>query len=463
MKSFLQSTSAHGIPHLGSSSRFRKAFWGLVCVCSYIAMAWAVVQIFQKFKDPRNLKQIFSIEKACPLMKNGSMVFPKVYPRFVLCAQDPWSNLNRHDNISIRYFIDTSNDKSSSQKLPPLELTYLEPMFEGDNHTFGSCSALNVNSTDFEIIWNGVNASFLLYFSMIPGKEPFLNRRLGSGTSINIEVSSRIKSIRVHVSKIDVFELLGGSTSDYANDYPHNLGPIEKAYDENYCLNLIKASYHKYCDAFVLGSTKRAINFTEFDFDWVPSPISNFKYDCKKFNQSLRSNDYLINEYDQWADDQWYSGHDEYDRYYTYYDDGDYSYDKMDESDESTKSRQQKKVNQWAAHKCKPNSLKLSYELTNITEYVSSDVTSTQVSLLERVMQIMTCKESRAMEVSDLLSQIGGFLGLLIGASVMTVVEVFELLISFGFRYLTKLFQAFPLLSMKASLITGQHVAALNN
>ena len=163
MESFLQSTSAHGLPHLVTDSRHRKAFWILVCLGSYIAMICATVMLYQKFHDPKNLMQRILAEEVYPKMKDGKMEFPEVYPRYVLCAQDPWSNLSRYEDINIMYIVKEGGSEQESgpeppkmRKLPPLSLTYFEPMHEEDTDTFGMCCVLLIDSLSFAILWGKV-------------------------------------------------------------------------------------------------------------------------------------------------------------------------------------------------------------------------------------------------------------------------------------------------------------------
>ena len=50
----------------------------------------------------------------------------------------------------------------------------------------------------------------------------------------------------------------------------------------------------------------------------------------------------------------------------------------------------------------------------------------TTVALRPVMIKVVTSTQSPAMELTDLFSQIGGFLGLFVGASVVTMFEFFE-------------------------------------
>ena len=78
---------------------------------------------------------------------------------------------------------------------------------------------------------------------------------------------------------------------------------------------------------------------------------------------------------------------------------------------------------------CKPNGLQIRYrpEIRKIMPIGAGDKKHTIVRLYRDIVLTKTT-QSPSMTVVDLLSQIGGFLGLLVGASVITLFEVLELM-----------------------------------
>ena len=395
MESFLQSTSAHGLSYLISDSRHKKAFWMLVCLGSYIAMIWATVDLYRKFTDPTNLKQRTVVEEVNPLNADGTVMIPVVYPRYILCAQDPSSNLTRYEHIDVMYVTSTSYADNVYRKLPPLELTYFEPMFEKDLGTFGMCSSLPTDALGFLLTWGEVQGSFLLYFSLWPKKEPFINRRMISNKMVHLEVSRRVREVRINFSKMNIFEYYVGALSSHQDSFPHYIDPMPaRSYDQNLCMSLISASSdpYEYCiDGYVASAMGQNFNFEKFNCSWLNGQAISYLFcQCSSANPRGVQN-----------------------------------------------------IEHNAAHDCKSNALKLKYEFTNETIY--QDLSAEEfppesvVSLADFKIQTTTIKETHAMDVGDLLSQIGGLLGLLVGASIMTLFEVFELLCSFLIKFFKKI------------------------
>merc|ERR1712105_501262 len=54
--------------------------------------------------DPNNLKSGISVEMSTQsVTTDGRRVFSSVYPRFILCAQNPNTNLTKYEEIKIHY------------------------------------------------------------------------------------------------------------------------------------------------------------------------------------------------------------------------------------------------------------------------------------------------------------------------------------------------------------------------
>ena len=74
---------------------------------------------------------------------------------------------------------------------------------------------------------------------------------------------------------------------------------------------------------------------------------------------------------------------------------------------------------------CLENAVDISYGFHEKIEN-RSRITTTQISLKRRPMKIVTTTQYPALDLSELFAQIGGFLGLLVGASAITMIEFFE-------------------------------------
>ena len=60
----------------------------------------------------------------------------------------------------------------------------------------------------------------------------------------------------------------------------------------------------------------------------------------------------------------------------------------------------------------------------------------TEIRLKQKELHVVTTTQSHAMDIGDLFSQIGGFFGLLMGASLMTILEVLQFLIQSFLQFL---------------------------
>ena len=76
---------------------------------------------------------------------------------------------------------------------------------------------------------------------------------------------------------------------------------------------------------------------------------------------------------------------------------------------------------------CLENAVDISYGFhEKIEKRFFSTKYRTQISLKRRPMKIVTTTQYPALDLSEFFAQIGGFLGLLVGASAITMIEFFE-------------------------------------
>ena len=75
---------------------------------------------------------------------------------------------------------------------------------------------------------------------------------------------------------------------------------------------------------------------------------------------------------------------------------------------------------------CKPRNFLIDYIFYNTSRYSVRAQKNTKISISQRDIKVVTTTQSHAMKWTDLLAQIGGYLGLLTGVSVITLVEFIE-------------------------------------
>ena len=91
---------------------------------------------------------------------------------------------------------------------------------------------------------------------------------------------------------------------------------------------------------------------------------------------------------------------------------------------------------------CKKSAVNIELEFTIETAASESPYNWTELNLKLSGLQIVTTTQSHAMDIADLFAQIGGFFGLLIGASVMSLLEVVEFIIQSCYNFLKRMWQS---------------------
>ena len=264
------------------------------------------------------------------------------------------------------------------------------------------------------IYWNDVNCNMSLYFSMHPD-EPYLRNYDSNGDAISVEVSPYRQSVIINFIDVRISTYYAGPSANYSDHYPKNLTPYRRNYDQIYCLYLYflemqprKCSDHGKIDILRSLSVQKSNVSAIFD------------HGCRFV--------YAVSDLDK-------SG-------MLYVDCKDACEDKGNENDFDEDQ---------AFGACKSNFLDIEYVLGQETEdYGDEDRESviswgrsfeTEILLVNkgRTARVNRVTQSPAMDWTDVLSQIGGFLGLLLGISVLTVVEFLEFVIIYFFPRFTKL------------------------
>ena len=82
--------------------------------------------------------------------KNGKLVFPKIYPRFILCAafDEQNTNLTEYEEITIRY-----EPQDITKKLQPLQPMLIPTPIVWPLLGYRMCSKLEIDTSTIFINW----------------------------------------------------------------------------------------------------------------------------------------------------------------------------------------------------------------------------------------------------------------------------------------------------------------------
>ena len=266
-----------------------------------------------------------------------------------------------------------------------VDIGYLTPMQPTILHTiksnwafkgYGMCSRLPIDSSKIDNEWRNDSDPLLQLISIHP-EESYLNYDKA------MVLTPNLSQILVHIEEIDIFKFYDGAESNFSKTYPSTISPFFNTYNYKHCVELVfldivstaaeKSCYEKY---FILFREPR---------DKLASKWSNIsKIGC-------RWNDNFID-----CGCEWSFKHSE------------------------TKSH--------AERACKMSSLKVIYHMMTEEVYDVNERGEmvTKLLLKPKSIETVTTTQTHAMKTIDLLSHIGGFLGLLVGASIVTLFEFIE-------------------------------------
>ena len=394
MEAFLHSTTAHGLANLVGPSRFRKICWTLGCLGAYGALVMTIITLRSAFQDPNNINTVVTVDTVAPKKGvNKTWILPDTYPRFIFCAKNPRLNLQQYEKIIIEHRM--SSEGIMSSKLPPLQPMSLESNgfkykpFNG----FGMCTKLPVDATNVVLHWNGAKDPLLLFFAIDP-RESYIKQTTGSGETMTTELSPRVEKVIVAFSRINLFELYTGPGSRFTNVFPPTMETAVGAH----------ATY------------RRERCFDSLFVGKIPANLL-----CKKrYADLLRT----VNESNDgpWSN---LSGHGcswkRSDIYFRQF----YAINCHCQG----KTFQAFEIEEKNDHICKQDSFYVEF-LVSIEKSTRSRRGlrngRTRINLKSRPIKIVTTTQSHAMTLTALFSQVGGFLGLLVGVSLITLLEFIE-------------------------------------
>ena len=404
----------HGFSRLGDQNKLKKVFWSFTCLFACLCLIWLVTDLSRKYHDPENLKTVITIDKALrKSLINDSRLQQEIYPSIVLCAADPTVNLSKFQAIQI--IQNRSDGRSSVHGLPPLRPMYIRKVGRefGAFKMFGMCAKLFEKQKDItlSIKWNGVDEGLVLQFSL-ENDVPNINLKTSDGFK-GIPIVQPKTSIKIHISHIKIFRFYTGSYSKYSNEYPDFHTPSIDFYYKGHCVDLLfleeigakSLCHQKY------KSILNAIQGPKGDWKKIEEygcksqkkgkPFSGIDCGCKPKGWTLTP--HPLNP-------------------------------KHTEKNETLRNR--------VMETCKKNAVHIEFELTITSEESQHPDDWSKISLKRSGLQVVTTTQSHAMDLGDLFAQIGGFLGLLIGASAMSILEVLEFLIQSFCQYLKYIWQS---------------------
>ena len=311
------------------------------------------------------------------------MIFPKIYPRFILCAglDEHNTNLTKYEDITISHE-PTKVTKKLQPFQPMMTATQLTWPFRG----YRMCSKLEIDVSTIHINWNNVNKSLYLMYSVHPD-EPYLEIEKG------MELNSSVTKVISQIKQIDIFEYYTGMASDFSTTYPSTISPYFNVYNQKHCedvILLLKMSKNH-------NNSKCYTNYVR-----LFNELKNAKSPYRWWNIS---------------------------QYGCLWKDGLHTGSIKCGCTEKELLKISGKYQNWITtlKECKPSGLRIRYhpEILKIRHKKTEIQNHTKVRLYKDIV-LTTTTQSPAMTVVDLLSQIGGFLGLLVGASVVTLFEVLE-------------------------------------
>ena len=172
------------------------------------------------------------VDTETPLINStNDWVFPRIYPRYMLCAPDPNVNLAEYKQIHICYHLRTN--VTVVENLPEFVPTVVKPLTFGLSwvpfNGMAMCCKLLMETPMIDIKWESSNLTLMLLFSIHPS-EPFIKLSTNNGKRVRCELSAKVRKISPTLSKVEVYRFYTGPYSNYSDTYPTSLNPFLETY-----------------------------------------------------------------------------------------------------------------------------------------------------------------------------------------------------------------------------------------
>ena len=264
------------------------------------------------------------------------------------------------------------------------------------------CSRLPVDTTNAKIKWNGVADPLILLFA-VDDREPFLRQSMESGEWIDVELSHNNTKVFFKFSRVNLFEFYAGRGANFTAAYPP--GAIARIvgtgrnYNRERCLDAYYLEQspappgckEKYYQLF------RAMNDVKGN-DGAGYGASGIWTDVSRLNCSWKIPDNFA------------------------------QFPLVECGGCDPMNGIEREVLAHGRSVCQQNHFHAEYDFEKEVHVKPGGRKAfyTRIMLKAKPIKVVKTKQYHAMTTTDLFSQVGGFLGLLVGASVITILEFLE-------------------------------------
>ena len=262
------------------------------------------------------------------------------------------------------------------------------------------CSKAHFPSSSVKLSWNGIVGHVLIFFSF-GDEEPFVNQVSSNGLRIFNYIFPDINYSIARFKKIELLKYYIGHNPAFKESFPTFIKTTKKSYDRNFCAQWL------FID-LVEGypCIEDYLNLLQAVHEDESTWLTLYRYGC------------------WWSNDQRI----------------------MCKCSESPPMSQllfnRNDLYNERLAECKPNAMRIEYNVRFENTLHVNATTESNITYLymdEDSVQIHKLTQLHALTISDLLAQIGGFLGLFIGASIISLFELVEFLSLSAIRRMERL------------------------
>jgi len=404
MEEFLETTTFHGWRRVAGASKPRRFVWTVILTGMYVYLVYGIYEVCRDYMDPRNLKSVITFGSSGDY-PNDSAVVPVHFPRLVLCAEKPGADLSRYKDVEIQF-------GDEIRPLPPLRMTYTRRRPE-PFHSLEMCSTIDYRKIPkkIRIHWGELNASLRVMLSIGDSDARYpevketrvtrLVRRQGDQEQERPFFLEPNINLVIRITPIQVHQIHVGPDSPFSNSYPEHLEPSFPAYNIGHCVDLLY-------------------------LQWLLETGNTACHD--KYKIIL---DELKDSSGEWKGAEAYGCEMNYDGKEAFLDCGCSPDSWLD-----LVPNEEKWQDEVDKH-CKKSYLNIYWQGSPWRIKPRKDG-STRVSFKFVTPQFIKTTQLPAMGWEDVSSKIGGFLGLLIGASLISFLELIEFVFTSLYRKISR-------------------------